>query len=62
VKVLIAHGAEVNVKDKYGYTPLAYAMPGREAGVRFPGSGLVLPDDAIDPEVAQVLRDHGGRR
>jgi hypothetical protein len=54
VKFLKEQGADLNAKDRRGYTPLDYAL-GRAGGFGFDGKAGVVRDDT-----AKAIREMGG--
>ena len=53
VRILLAHGANVNAKNKDGETPLRYSERHRERYSEWPRA---------NSDVLEMLRDHGGKR
>ena len=69
-ELLIAAGADVNVKNEYGRTPLHYALYPNEtvellidkgADVNAKDKNGRTPLDGAEPELADLLRKHGGK-
>jgi ankyrin repeat protein len=68
---LLANKAEINVKDKYGFTPLHFAVNSRDVTELLLANGadanakdnrgMTPLDGAMNKDVAELLRQHGGQ-
>ena len=74
VKQHLADGANVNTKDKYGWTPLHYSAgfgrkeivellitAGADVNAKNEWGGTPLDEAKHKPETAALLRKHGGK-